>query len=177
MLLDLFLTFFKIGLVSFGGGYAMIPLIDREVTAHGWANPEQFIDIIAVAGMSPGPIATNSAVLIGYNVAGVLGSVAATLGMVLPSLILIVIVAMFFFSIQKHPVVKSAFYGLRPVITGLILYAGITFALRNGIIGGDQWINPTYLIIFGAAAILFFFTRVHPLFVIVLSGVIGIVLF
>jgi chromate transporter len=177
VLLDLFITFFKIGLVSFGGGYAMIPIIDREVTAHGWVKPDQFIDIIAVAGMSPGPIATNSAILIGYNVSGVLGSVAATLGMILPSLILIVIVAKFFFSIQKHPIVKSAFYGLRPVIIGLILYAGITFALRNEIIGGDQWINPLYLIIFGAAGILFFFTRIHPVFVIVLSGITGIILF
>lgn len=177
MLIELFLVFFKIGLVSFGGGYAMLPLIDREVTSKSWVQPEQLLDIIAVAGMSPGPIATNSAVMIGYNVAGVLGAIAAILGMILPSLIIILIVAMFFFQIQEHPVVKSAFYGLRPVITGLILYASILFATRNGIIGGEEGFEPMYLLISVVALIVFFFTRIHPVFVLVASGMTGVILF
>lgn len=84
-LLELFVTFFKIRLVSFGGGFAMLSLIDREVSAHHWLEAEKFVDVIAVAGIAPGPIATNRAILVGYNVAGIAGA-AATRGMVLPSL-------------------------------------------------------------------------------------------
>lgn len=177
MLFELFATFFKIGLVSFGGGYAMLPLIDREVTNRHWIPPEQFIDIIAVAGMSPGPIATNSAILIGYNVNGVAGAAAATLGMVLPSLLVILLVASFFFRIQENPMVQSAFYGLRPVITGLIFFAGLTFAVRNGIVGGPQLVNPLSFLIALSSLGLLFFTRVHPVFVILLSGSVGIFLY
>ncbi|MFC4769404.1 chromate transporter [Effusibacillus consociatus] len=177
MLLDLFLTFFKIGLVSFGGGYAMLPLIDHEVTAQGWMTSGQLLDIIVVAGMSPGPIATNSAIMIGYNVAGIGGAAAAILGMVLPSLLIILLVAVFFFRLQEYPVVKSAFYGLRPVITGLIFYAAILFAMRNGMIGGEQGIQPFYLLIFTTALSLFFFTRIHPVFVLIASGITGMILF
>ncbi len=178
ILLEIFLTFVKIGFVSFGGGIAMLPLIDYEVTQnHGWVAPEQFLDIIAVAGMSPGPAATNAAIVVGYTVADIPGAIVATLGMILPSLMIILIVAMFFFRIQHNPIVQSAFYGLRPIITGLIFYAATVFALRNGIIGGEKIVEPVYLLIMLAALGLFFFTRIHPVFVIIASGVVGILLF
>lgn len=97
ILIDLFLTFFKIGLVSFGGGYAMIPVIEAEVVSkHDWMTTQEFTDVIAVASMSPGPIATNSAIFIGYNTAGLPGAIFSTIGSVLPSLIIILIIAMFF---------------------------------------------------------------------------------
>lgn len=178
MLIELFLAFFQIGLVSFGGGYAMLPLIDREVTgARGWISPELFVDIVAVAGMSPGPIATNTAIMVGYNVANVPGAIAATLGMVFPSLFVILIVAMFFFRIQQNPIVQSAFYGLRPVITGLIFYAALAFTLRNEIIVGEAGIKPLNLLFLLVSLALFFFTKIHPVFVIALSGIAGILVF
>ncbi|MBO8171204.1 MAG: chromate transporter [Bacillaceae bacterium] len=177
-LLEIFLTFFKIGFVSFGGGIAMLPLIDYEVTqVHGWIAPQEFLDIIAVAGMSPGPAATNAAIVVGYAVAGFPGAVVATVGMVLPSLMIILIVAMFFFRIQEKPLVQSAFYGLRPVITGLIFYAATVFALRNEIIGGEKLINPLYLLILVSALLLMLFTRIHPVFIIIASGFVGVMLF
>lgn len=85
--LKLFLSFVKIGLFSFGGGYAMIPLIQKEIESHGWLTPSQFIDIIAIAEMTPGPIAINSATFVGYNTAGFLGGAVATFGVALPSLV------------------------------------------------------------------------------------------
>lgn len=136
--LQLFIVFFKIGMVSFGGGMAMLPLIDREATKHGWITPEQFLDIVAVGGMAPGPVATNTAILIGYEAAGAPGSLAATLGMMLPSLLIILLVSLFFFRVKESQLVQSAFYALRPVITGLIIYAAITFALRNEMISAEK---------------------------------------
>jgi chromate transporter len=87
--LSLLITFFKIGLFSFGGGYAMIPMIEREIESHGWLSPAEFIDIIAIAEMTPGPIAVNSATFVGFKTAGILGGLFATLGVALPSLLLI----------------------------------------------------------------------------------------
>ena len=134
-LLALFWTFLLIGAVSFGGGYAMIPVIEAEVSKHGWMTTQEFTDVIAVAGMSPGPIATNSAIFVGYHTASLPGAVAATIGMVLPSLAIILIIASFFFKFHQLPIVQSAFYGLRPIITGLIIYSAIHFALSNQLIG------------------------------------------
>lgn len=176
MLLKLFFVFFKIGLISFGGGYAMIPLIDRDVTKQGWVSPEQFIDIVAVAGMSPGAIAPNTAVLVGYNVAGVLGSIAATLGIILPSFILILILAVYLYRVQASPAVSSAFLGLRPVVTGLVFYAGVSFALRNGIIGGEVADPLSWLILLVTLGLLLF-TRIHPILLIVLSACTGMIAF
>lgn len=96
MLLDLFLTFLLIGFVSFGGGYAIIPMIQLEVERHGWMTSQELIDVIAVAGMSPGPIATNTAVFIGFHVAGFWGGATAALAMTLPSVLIVLLLASFF---------------------------------------------------------------------------------
>ena len=97
VLWQLFYTFFIIGFVSFGGGYAMIPIIETEVMQHGWMTSEQLTNMIAIAGMSPGPIGANIAVLIGYSTAGLPGAIISTLGILLPSLILVLIVATFLY--------------------------------------------------------------------------------
>jgi chromate transporter len=169
---DLFITFFKIGAVSFGGGYAMIPIIDYEVQKHGWLTLQQFTDVIAVAGMSPGPIATNSVIFVGYKTAGLPGAILATIAISLPSLFLVLLVALVFYKVQNHPYFHSAFYILRPVITGLIAFAAIKFAINNGIISKSFDISGI-LILLGALATLLF-TKIHPVLVILLSGVIGI---
>ena len=99
--LRLFFSFFKIGLFSFGGGYAMIPMIQKEIEINGWLAASEFVDIIAIAEMTPGPIAINSATFVGYKTAGFFGGMVATMGVALPSIILVFIVSSFFFKIQK----------------------------------------------------------------------------
>ncbi len=178
MLWELFSTFFIIGLVSFGGGYAMIPLIQEEVVQrHDWMTAQAFTDIIAVAGMSPGPIATNSAIIIGYKQMGVLGAFTSALGMILPSLIIILAIGTIFYKVQKSMMVKSAFYGLRSIITGLIVYAAILFAMNNGLVSSFSWHTLSLVIIFGLSLLALIRFRIHPVYVILISGLVGIALY
>ena len=122
--LKLFLVFFKIGAFTFGGGYAMVPIIQSEVAEkRGWIKNEDILDILAISESTPGPIAINSATFVGYQVAGVFGSVMATLGVVLPSLIIISIVSYFFKQFLEFKVVKYAFLGIRAGVLALIVKA------------------------------------------------------
>jgi len=177
ILLDLFYTFLKIGFVSFGGGYAMIPVIEQEVSSHGWMTIQEFTDVIAVAGMSPGPIATNSAIFVGYNTAGLMGAIVSAVGMVLPSLLIVILVATCFYKINENEWVKSALYGLRAVVTGLIFYGAIRFARSNGIIGEITTESIILIIMFAIGLFLLLKVRVHPIFVILGSGVMGVMIF
>src|SRR5690625_4425103 len=99
-----------IGFISFGGGYAFIPVIEMEVTKSNWMTTQEFTDVIAIAGMSPGPIATNSAIFVGYEVAGLSGAIVSAFGMVLPSLAIILAISSFFYKINEHRITKAAFY-------------------------------------------------------------------
>src|SRR5690242_11767695 len=127
MLWNLFLTFMKIGFVSFGGGYAVVPLIQYENAAGGWLSQSELQEAISLAGMAPGPIATNIATLVGYKTAGGAGAVIATAGIILLSLVVVVLLTGFFVRLRNNQWLKAAFYGLRPVITGLIVYAAVHF--------------------------------------------------
>ncbi|WP_134703250.1 chromate transporter [Ammoniphilus sp. YIM 78166] len=169
---ELFISFFKIGFLSFGGGYAMIPIIEYEVLKHGWLTSQQFTDVIAVAGMSPGPIATNSVIFVGYKMGGIFGAILSTLAISLPSLISVFLIAVLFHRIQHHHRFYSAFYILRPVITGLIAYAAVRFAINNGIISYS--IDFTAILIMIGSVLLLLFTKLHPAFLIVMAGVAGI---
>ena len=123
-LLPLFLTFFKIGAFTFGGGYAMIPLIQREtVEGRKWITDEDVLEIIAIAESTPGPIAINSATFVGSRVAGVPGAACATLGVILPSFVIILIVARLLDAFQHLRVVQYAFFGIRAGVLALILKA------------------------------------------------------
>lgn len=175
--LDMLITFFKLGLVSFGGGYAMIPLIQTEMENHHWLNISQFTDMIAVSAMAPGPIASNTATIVGYKLDGIFGALVACIGVTLPSLLLILIVGKLFFKFQEHPLVKAAFYGLRPTIIGVIAFAAIKFAISNGIIGGSNYIDIKSFILLLVAFFLLIRTKLHPAYLILASGIIGIVLF
>lgn len=174
---DMLISFFKLGLVSFGGGYAMIPLIQTEIASHHWLNMSEFTDMIAVSAMAPGPIASNTATIVGYKLAGIFGACVACIGVTLPSLLLILIVGQLFFKYQEHPIVKAAFYGLRPTIIGVIAYAAIKFALSNGIIGGSHFIDIKSSILMVAAFIILIKTKFHPAYLILASGLIGILIF
>lgn len=175
--LDLFLTFLKIGLVSFGGGYAMIPLIQSEVESHGWLNTNQFNDLISLSAMAPGPIAANSATMVGYKVSDIPGAVIACTAVILPSLLLIIVISRLFARFQTHPVVISALYGLRSVIVGIIIFAAYKFAAGSGIIGGAGVIDIKSIVIMAVAFLLMLKTRTHPILIIIVSGAAGILLF
>ena len=128
MIPELFSIFFKIGLFSFGGGYAMIPMIRNEIVSRGWLTAEGFANIVGIAEMTPGPIAINMATFVGFKTIGFFGSVAATLGVVMPSVLLILLISKIFFKYQSHPIKQGLFYGMRPVIVGLILSAAYFMA-------------------------------------------------
>lgn len=170
-LIQLFISFFKIGAFSFGGGYAMLPLIEEEIIqVHSWLTATEFIDILAVSEMTPGPIAINSATFLGYKVAGVPGSIVATLAVVLPSFIVMSIIFQFINKFKNSPYVEWAFDGIRPVVLGLIAAAAVTVAKST-------FVDFKSAII---AVLLFYlvtFRKFNPILAIVLAGVLGIALY
>ncbi|MRN52190.1 chromate transporter [Paenibacillus monticola] len=177
LLWQLFISFMKIGILSFGGGYAVISMIQYEVYRYSWLTPEEFQRIVSLSGMSPGSIATNTATLIGYNTAGLSGAIAATSGIILPSLIVVILIAAFFYKIHSNPWVKASFYGLRPIITALILYAAIHFGFSNPADSILHWTSIATLLISAAAFLLIVKYKVHPLMIIIGSACVGIILF
>ncbi|WP_296971760.1 chromate transporter [Tepidanaerobacter sp. EBM-38] len=186
--LQLFLSFMKIGLFSFGGGYAMIPLIQKEIESHGWLSASQFVDIIAIAEMTPGPIAVNSATFVGYKAAGIVGGLIATIGVATPSLVLILIVSRYFFKFQDHPVNKMIFYGIRPVIVGLIFSAAV-FVAQTAFLKESTVLNLSYMLenflyiinfkgvlIFAISLICLVKFKINPILMIVISGILGLLI-
>lgn len=130
ILLELFLIFFKIGLFTFGGGYAMIPLLTEETLSHAWLTESELLSFIAVAESTPGPVAINMATFIGSSQAGVIGALCATLGVVLPSFIIILLIASVITGLMKLAGVKAFLTGVRPVVVALIVGTGITIFLN-----------------------------------------------
>ena len=121
-LAEIFFTFFRIGMFTFGGGYAMLPLIQRTIIERKrWIDEKTFTDLLIIAQSSPGPVAINTAVFVGYKHKGIAGSVAAALGTIIPSLIIILLIAMFFSSIRENSYVDAAFKGMRPAVVALIV--------------------------------------------------------
>lgn len=184
--LQLFYTFFKIGLFGFGGGYAMISMIQGEVvTRHEWLSSTEFTDIIAISQMTPGPIGINSATYVGYSAVvnagyshaiGILGSVVATVSVVLPSFILMVLISKFFLKYQKHPIIASVFKGLRPGVVGLLAAAALV--LMNGEnFGTYNWQIPTNILLFAGTFIASYRYKVNPILLIVICGFIGFITF
>ena len=177
--LELFLTFFKIGLFTFGGGYAMLPLIQEEVLAHKWMEVEEIINFIAVSESTPGPFAINCATYVGMETGGVLGAVCATLGVVTPSFIVILCVARFYKKFKESKIVSSVMTGLRPAVIGLIGSALVSMILTvfipNGFDFGGIAI-PDLLVSLAIAVVMtiLVFKKVHPIIIIVLSAVAGI---
>lgn len=124
----LFYIFFRIGLFTFGGGYAMVPLIQREMTRYQWLSAQQFGDILAISQITPGPLAINTATYVGTVIAGVAGSAAATLGVMLPSFFLILVLTQWLDRIWHHPLTRMTFHGLRPTVVALLASATWFFA-------------------------------------------------
>ena len=180
ILIDLFLTFLKIGAFTFGGGYAMLPLIQSEVARHGWLTQAEVVDFIAVSESTPGPLAINMATFIGIRTNGIIGAVCATLGVILPSFVIILIVAKFYEKFRKSRVVDGIMYGLRPAVIGMIGAAFLSVGMTVFFPGGLQtavfseavfWLS---LGIFALGAVLAF-RKLHPIAIIAISAVIGII--
>ncbi len=171
ILLKLFWEFFRIGLFTFGGGYAMVPLIQKDIVEkYHWLNMEQFTDIVAIAEMTPGPIAINSATFVGYKVAKFWGALTSTLGVVLPSFLVIWAIASVFLSFQNNPIVQAAFKGLRPAVLGMIIVAALS--IGNISISGFKSI----IIVLGVIIGVWVF-KLHPILVFIISGILGIMFF
>lgn len=170
-------TFFKIGLVSFGGGYAILSIIEREAVSQQWITSVDFAHTVALAGMAPGPIATNSAVLIGYKVAGIEGAVAATIGMVLPSFFIIIALSLFFFKVGRERLLQMIFYGLKPTVAALILYAAIRVGVNGQPLLGMNLHTLGAVLIFIFAMIGTMKYHLHPLVVLLGSALMGIAFF
>ncbi|QLY39654.1 chromate transporter [Hujiaoplasma nucleasis] len=169
MYLTLFWTFFKIGLFTFGGGYAMIPFIHRfGVDKYQWITEDEFLNIITIAESTPGPIAINSATYIGHKVKGIRGSIAATIGVALPSVIIIILIAAFFMQFKENPHVEYAFKGVRIGVSVLVLNAAIRMYKKLD----KHWISY-FLIGVGFIILLFHFFSV--IYVIMIGGAVGII--
>lgn len=177
--LELFLIFMKIGALTFGGGYAMLPLIQEEVAAHGWLTNEELIDFIAVSESTPGPFAVNASTYVGMETGGPAGAFCATLGVVLPSFLIILIVAKCYERFQKSKMVQGCMSGLKPAVIGLIGAAiastGQTVLFPNGISLSSLLTVPFLisLLIFLTMLVLAL-KKIHPILIIVLSGAVGI---
>lgn len=167
----LFYTFFKIGLFSFGGGYAMLPLIQQEVTlSNKWITVKEFVDIVAISQITPGPIAINSATYIGYKIAGILGSTFATIGVVMPSIIIMIIICKFFFKFKNNKYVENAFLGLRPATVGLVATAAI-------LVSNSSFIDYKSVIIFLVAFMASYKYKANPILLTIISAIIGLILY
>ncbi|NLM34778.1 MAG: chromate transporter [Clostridiales bacterium] len=167
--LEMFISFFKIGAFTLGGGYAMVALIQKEVVDNKkWVDKEEFVDMLALAQSSPGPLAVNTAVFVGYKTAGISGSIATTLGTVMPSFLIILLVAVFFIGIKDNPLVESIFKGLRPAVVALIASPIYSMA-KNAKVDRKNVIIPII------AAILVAFVDLSPIYIILIAAVGGIV--
>ena len=185
--LELFLTFLQIGAFSFGGGYGMISLIREKVLIYGWLTEEELLNMIAVAESTPGPIAVNMATFVGSEQGGILGSLVATLGVVLPSFFIILLIATLMHSLMKYEGVKAFLGGVRPCVVGLILATAITMFMSTAI--GFKNLETVFavdikgLIIFAilvAIAIvskLVFKKKVSPILMILISAGLGIAMY
>lgn len=187
--LKIFWTFFKIGLLGFGGGYAMISMIQAEVVSnHGWMTNGEFTDIVAISQSTPGPIGINSATYVGYtsvvnagysSLWGALGSLIATFAVVLPSLILMLAISRFFMKYKNHPAVEDTFMGLRPAVVGLLVAAALLLMNAENFSAPGE--NPWQFFI-SVGLFLFAFIgqmvyKMNPVLLLVLCGISGLLLF
>lgn len=176
--LQLFLSFLQIGALSFGGGYASMPLIEAQiVTSHGWLTMTEFSDLVTIAEMTPGPIAVNAATFVGTKVAGVLGALVATAGCILPACVLVTLIARLYLKYRNLTVLQSVLGSLRPAVVAMIASAGLTI-LMNAFWGSRTVVlaNTNYVMvaIFVLSFVLLRKTKLSPIAVMVLAGVLNL---
>ena len=167
--LQLFLSFFKIGAFTIGGGYVMIPLIEKEVVERRrWIEREEFTEMLTLAQSAPGPISINSAVFVGYKTLGLGGMITAVVGTVIPSFVVILLVAMFFTDIRENPTVERIFRGIRPAVVSLIVVPVVNMLKKSGF-------SPFVVSLATIAALAVWLFGVSPVWVIAAAGVTGVI--
>ena len=181
--LQLLWSFIQIGLFSIGGGYAALPLIQHQVVElHPWLTLTQFADIMAIAEMTPGPIAINSATFVGIQVAGIPGALVATLGCILPSCVIVTLLAYAYYRYKGLDVVQGILAGLRPAVIAMIASAGLSLLIL-ALYGSQDLpadlgeVNPVSLLIFGAGLLVLRKWRVNPIYIMAGAGAAGIILY
>lgn len=181
-LITLFAVFFKIGLFSFGGGYAMLPMIYQDIGKFGFMQAREFSDIVALSQMTPGPIAVNAATYVGFKYAGFWGATSATIGVCMPSFILVLIIAAFFYKFKESKIVQALLSGIRPATVGMIASAVLFFAqssLYNPELMGEILKKPLQAVslpALGICALTVFLNskfKWDPILLTVLAGVLG----
>lgn len=180
-LLTIFIAFFKIGLFTIGGGLAAIPLLREELVKGGWVSSAEFIDMLAVSQSTPGPIGINMATYAGFKAASVAGSLAATAGMVAPSLIIIIIIARFMRDFADRPAIRNLLAGVRPAAIGLIA-AAAWFVLANSLLQLNLfpqtgWLELRAVFLFAAVALVYWKAKAYPVYYIIAGGLIGMLIF
>lgn len=177
--LELFWTFLTIGAFTFGGGYAMLPLIQEQVVSKGWIDSQSIVNFIAVSESTPGPFAINMATYVGAEMGGVFGSLCATLGVVLPSFVIILLVAKCYDKFKESRVVKGCMSGLKPAVVGLI--GGAVLSVLITVFFPTGWSlgvlqTPSFYVYLALLGGMFFLAmkKVHPILIICISAVIGI---
>lgn len=173
LLIKLFLAFLKIGAFSFGGGYAMLPFIQREIVEkNNWININEFLDIIGISQMTPGPIAINSATFVGYKLSGVIGSIIATLGVITTSFILVSIINKMLERFKESEAIKAALLGMRPVLIALIIKAFLDLAK-------ESYVDLKSIIITSIIGVVLLNRKIkiHPILVIIMAAVIGLIFY
>jgi chromate transporter len=167
---ELFWVFFRVGLFTIGGGYAMLPMLRKEVVEkYRWATDEEMLDYFAIGQSTPGIIAINTSTFIGYKKAGIIGAIFSTLGMVMPSWIIIISIAKFFEAFQDNPYIESAFAGIRVVVVVLILNAVIKMGKKSLL----SWLQIGIFLVSFAVIV---FTSISPIFVVIGSAILGVLL-
>lgn len=169
-LIEIFLCFFKLGSISFGGGYSIVPLMEREVVEEKkWVDRERIVDIFAVSQSLPGAVALNSSAFVGYSIAGIPGAISALLGNMAPSVIIVLSLSMILNQISGNPYIISAFRGITPAIVGLIAYA----ALKIGKTAVSDWLC---IFIMAASFICMMLFHLGPITVIIAGALLGVVI-
>ena len=186
---QLFYTFFLIGLFTFGGGYAMIPMIEERIVGNGWMTDSQLSDFIAISESTPGPFAINISTFVGSQTAGILGAICSTIGVILPSFIIILIVALIMSKFLKNRFVKGALKGVRPIIVALIASTTIIFFLKMALYQGNALFSQTIvfdraavtmLLVLGTFAITYKRIKkrsINPILLLFISALMGIIIF
>lgn len=180
ILLELFLTFAKIGAFTFGGGYAMISLLDHEcVEKKEWITSDELMDVTVVAESTPGPIAINCATYTGYKKAGLPGAVVATLGMVLPSFLIILIISAFFEDLLNYPLVANAFKGIRIAVVILIMQAAVKMIKKMIKKTPNKPLGIAFIIVFFTAVLVLDLLGIHfsTIYLILIAGLLGFFLY
>ncbi len=181
ILLELFWVFFRIGLFTFGGGYAMIPMIqDLVVDEKNWVSYEEIMNFIAISESTPGPFAINMATFIGTTQYGLLGAVVATIAVILPSFLIILLIAKLFSNFSNNKIVKAALGGIRPVVIGLIAVVGISLVYSHALPNGFENIvvEWRYLVLVAICLLIKFkFKKMSPIYLILISAGLGLILY